>query len=412
MVPGPPRTGGPDGGNAVHRVGEVGRLGIVGTGFVARHLAMELAHRRDWHLAAVLTRRTPPVPGFPEEVLVGELDRFLDRVELVVECTGDVFWATTVIERALAAGRPVVTYDPEFHVTVGSALIERGPLTEAEGDQPGSLAALAEEAASMGFTPLVFGNMKGFLNRDPTPEDMAFWAQRQGLSLPMVTAFTDGSKLQIEQCLVGNFFGADILREELLGPAVDDLAAGARQLAEEALRVGRPITDYLLSGKLPHGVFLVCRHRPEQRAALRYLKMGDGPFYTLVKPAILVHLEAFKTLERIRAGRGPLLHNGPAPRLSVAAVAKRPLRPGERIAHGIGSFDLRGICVRIAERPDHLPIGLARDLVVRRPVGRGQVLTLEDVDLPPSRPRELWDEVRRRALAPASAPAREITAWR
>lgn len=387
---------------------EVTRLGLVGTGFVGRHLALELRRRPDWRLAAVLTRRAGPVPGFAEEELVHEIDRLIERCDIVLECTGDVLWGTSVVERALEAGRPVVTYDPELHVTTGSALVGRGMLSEAEGDQPGSLAALAEEARAMGFEPLVYGNLKGFLDRDPSPQSMAHWAERQGLSLPMVTAFTDGTKLQIEQCLVGNGLGADIVREELSGPAEADLGRGATLLAEAAERLGRPITDYLLDRGFPHGVFIVARHREEQRAALRYLKMGDGPFYTLLRPQILVHLEAFKTLERVRAGGRPLLDNSPCPHLSVATVAKRRLEPGTRIAHGAGSFELRGICVRIAERPDHLPIGLARDLVIRRRVEPGQVLSFEDVELAPSRALELWAVVRGRALA---AAGRGRTPW-
>ena len=157
---------------------------------------------------------------------------------------------------------------------------------------------------------------------------MRYWATRQGLSLPMVTSFTDGTKLQIEQCLVGNFLGADIACEGLLGPATDDLAEAAQTLAEAAQGRGGLITDYVLSSKLPHGVFVVAEHDPAQRAALHYLKMGNGPFYTLVQPNILVHLEAFKTLERVASGGQPLLHNTAQPRLSVAAVAKRALSPG------------------------------------------------------------------------------------
>ncbi|MCS7268246.1 MAG: hypothetical protein N2038_11225 [Geminicoccaceae bacterium] len=387
--------------------GEPTAIGIAGTGFVARHLACELRHRPEWRLVAVLTRRPrASVTGFPEELLVDSIDALVERSTILVECTGDVFWGTEIVARALDAGRPVVTYAAELHVTTGSAFAGRGLLTEAEGDQPGSLAALAEEARIMGFEPLVYGNLKGFLDRHPTPQAMAHWAERQGLSLPMVTAFTDGTKLQIEQCLVGNGLGADIAREELLGVACDDLGRGARALAQAAERLGRPITDYLLGAHFPHGVFLVARHREEQRAALRYLKMGDGPYYTLLRPQVLVHLEAFKTLARVRSGRGPLLDNSARPRLSVAAVAKRRLLPGTRIANGIGSFDLRGVCVRIAERPRHLPIGLARDLVVRRTVEPGQVLDMEDVELPPSRPLELWCRIRERVLAEAAEDRR------
>jgi predicted homoserine dehydrogenase-like protein len=357
------------------------QVGIAGTGFVARHFAMELARRPDWRLGPVLTRRPlDRVEGFPGDHLTDSLDALIDGAEIILECTGDVPQATRVVGRALAAGRPVLTLDPEFHVTTGSCFVGQGYLSEADGDQPGCQASLHEEAVAMGFEPLVLGNLKGFLNRTPSLEDMSYWGQKQGISLPMVTSFTDGTKLQVEQCLVGNFLGADILEPELVGPAIDDLGEAGALLGERAARHGRPVVDYVLSRRLPHGVFLVARHDPRQAAALGYLKLGDGPFYTILRPNIFVHLEVFKTLERWRRGLPPLLHNGARPHLSVAAVAKRRLSRGEFVARGCGSFELRGICVRIADEPEHLPIGLAERIRLRHDIEPGQILTLTDVE--------------------------------
>ncbi len=379
------------------------RIGVVGTGFVARHFVAELLRRPNWSLGRVLTRRLhATVEGIPDTALTDSVDALIESADIIIECTGDIGHATAVADEVLPAGKPLVTLNPEFHVTTGSAFVGRGLLTEAEGDQPGSLARLAEDAVTMGFEPLVYGNMKGFLNRLPPPDEMRYWATRQGLSLPMVTSFTDGTKLQIEQCLIGNFRRADIAAEDLLGPAVDDLDEAAALLGEAALRAGGPITDYALSAKLPHGVFIVARHDTAQSAALRYLKLGEGPFYTLVQPNILVHLEAFKTLERVASGQGALLHNTDRPHLSVAAVAKRRLLPGERIERGCGSFELRGICVRISDRPDHLPIGLANDLHIRRTVEPGQVLNMADVDLEPTIALEHWQRIAAHSIAPAA----------
>jgi predicted homoserine dehydrogenase-like protein len=298
----------------------------------------------------------------------------------------------------LDARKPVVTLNAEFHVTVGSHLVERGVLSEAEGDQPGCLAALSEEALALGFTPLVYSNIKGFLNRNPTPDDMTYWSRRNGISLPMVTAFTDGTKLQVEQCLVANGLGADIAKEELLGPAIDDLTEGAHRLAKAAARHGRPISDYLLSSQLPHGVFIVATHDERQREALRYLKMGEGPYYVLVKHNIFVHLEVFKTIERLMSGASPLLNNSTNPRVSVASIAKRRFMPGERIARGCGGFDLRGICVNMVDHPNHVPICLAVDLHVRRRVEPGQIFTMDDVELPETEALIAWQAVERRVL--------------
>ena len=377
------------------------RIGVIGTGFVARHFVHELMRREGYRLGKVLTRRPLASCGeFPvREALTDSVDALIGSSDIVLECTGDVLWATETIGKVMAAGRPVVTLNPEFHVTTGSFFVPMGLLSEAEGDQPGCQASLLEEVRELGFKPLVLGNIKGFLNRHPTPEDMRYWAERQGISLSMVTSFTDGTKLQVEQALVANGLGFDIARDELLGPATDDLKEAGRLLGEAATSLGRPVADYVLSGKLPHGVFVTGTHHGEQKEALRYLKMGDGPYYTVLRPNIFVHLEVFRTLERVARTRTPLLNNGALPTIGVAAVAKRALKPGELIERGCGSFEMRGICVRIAERPGHLPIGLAEQVRIRRRIEPGQVISMADIELPPSQALDCWKTIERSVVA-------------
>jgi predicted homoserine dehydrogenase-like protein len=99
----------------------------------------------------------------------------------------------------------------EFHVTAGSYFHGRGLLSEAEGDQPGAFAAHNQFVIEMGFGPLLYCSLKGFLDHAPSREQMMYWSAKQGISLPMVTASTDGTKVQIEQALVANALEAAIL---------------------------------------------------------------------------------------------------------------------------------------------------------------------------------------------------------
>jgi predicted homoserine dehydrogenase-like protein len=387
---------------------EIG-VGIIGTGFVARHFTYELERRPAYRLASVLTRRPlDRCQAFPrQDALTDSLDALIAASDVVFECTGDAFYAATTIGRVLDAGKPVVTLNAEFHATIGAHFVERGTLSEAEGDQPGCLAALAEDAVATGFEPLVYCNMKAFLNRDPTPEEMRYWAERQDYSIEMVTSFTDGTKVQIEQCLVANGLGAGIAKEDLIGLATGDLKAAAAELGATADRLGHPISEYILDRGLQHGVFIIARHDERQATALRNFKLGEGPYYVLIKDYCLVHLEVFKTIERVMQGRPPLLNNGALPRVGVASIAKRALRPGDLIERGCGSFDVRGSCVNIAERPGHVPICLASNMHVRRPVERGQLLTMDDVDLPETEALAAWQAIERRVLAaPRPAPQR------
>ena len=381
------------------------RIGIVGTGYIARHLLGTLMRGGEYDVSRILTRRSIfACPDFPRrDLLTNSLSELVDHADLIVECSGDPLQAAMVVDRAFDHGLPVVTMNTEFQITAGSYFVDRGVMSEAEGDQPGSLAALREEAVGMGFRPLAFVNMKGFLDLDPTPSDMRYWARRNGISLPMVTAFTDGTKLQMEQALVANGLNAEIAQPGLLGPKTDDLNEACALFAVHARRLGKPISDYVCAPGMPHGVFLVAEHDDDERDALRYLKLGDGPLYVLQKPHILIHLEIVKTIRRTFNGDVALLTNGRRPTISVAAIAKRGLMPGQCIARAIGSFEVRGEATRIDDAPDHVPIGLLQDAVVTRRVGAGEMLTFNDIELPDSLALHAWLESQRTAKVPERA---------
>ncbi len=376
------------------------RISVIGSGFIAKGFIDLLHAHPHYQLSKILTRTTIasrddlPYVAF----MTNSLDEVIAHSDLVVECTGDAIYACDTISQLVEAKIPVVTMNSEFHVTVGSFFVGKGVISEAEGDQPGVLAKLHEEAIAMGFTPLVYSNIKGFLNHTPTPEEMAYWSKKSGISLPMVTSFTDGTKVQIEQTLVANGLGAGIAKEGLLGLERDTMQAGGDLLAKEAEALGYPISDYLLSPKLPAGVFIVAKHTATQQAGLRYYKMGEGPYYVLDRTYHLCHMEIMKTVSRILEGGGILLDNSATPRISVATIAKRDLQEGEEIAKGIGSFAVRGIAVEITAHPNHLPIGLMHHAVMKRAVAKGEMITFDDVILPKTLAVSVWHDICDRVL--------------
>jgi predicted homoserine dehydrogenase-like protein len=234
---------------------------------------------------------------------------------------------------------------------------------------------------------------------------MHYWAGRNGISLDQVTAFTDGTKVQIEQVLVANGLGAEIAVAGMLGPKSETMNEGAKALAQYARENGRVISDYIVSRDWSGAVFIVAEHHDDQADYLRYYKMGEGPAYIIPQPYHLCHLEVPKTMRRVLEGGPKLLDNSYAPRYSVAAIAKNEMKPGDLIPRGMGSFTVRGSAVSIAEQPDHLPIGLMFDAVVRRPVEAGRMLTFDDVELPESLAVIAWRAIRDRALPVPAEPA-------
>ena len=82
----------------------------------------------------------------------------------------------------------------------------------------------------------------------------------------------------------------------------------------------------------------------------------------------------------------------------MAAVAKRMLTRGTRIGVGIGSFDVRGVAVRIVENVNHVPIGLVQTAVIRRTIEPEQILSFEDVELRESLALSAWLSTRKKVL--------------
>ncbi len=382
------------------------RVGVVGTGFIAVGLCVALRHLPDMSVSRLMTRRTiNSVGNVDARLLTRSLDQLIEESDVIVECSGDVLHAATVVDAAMKAGIPVVTMGSEFQVTVGSYFAGKGWLSEAEGDQPGCLAALNEEARDMGFVPLVYGNIKGFLNHHPERETMSYWSQRQGISQMQVTSFTDGTKLQIEQTLVANGLGCGIAQRGLIGTRDMPLAEGGAILAQHAKLLGHPISDYLLNAQLPPGVFITAEHPTERPEVLRYLKLGDGPYYTLLRPYHLCHLEIPRTIRRLKAGRGPLLNNSVKPKVMVAAVAKRDVPAGAVIETAIGGEEFRGEAMLIGEAQDLPPLGLLIGARIKHSLAQGQTVKLSDVEIPDSLAKTAWESVRDGSSASVVADA-------
>jgi len=362
---------------------------------------MMLEGQQDMTVSRVLTRSDiTRRADFPrQDLLVSSVNELIDNSNLVVECSGDAVYATDIIDQVMSASIPVVTMDAELQVTTGSYFVRRGFITEAEGDQPGCLAAFREDVVQMGFKPLVYGNIKGFLNHNPTKDEMEFWAKKQNISLDKTISTTDGSKVQIEQALVANGLNAGIAVPGLLGISSEDVNTGARILADRSKALGYPVSDYILSPKSPPGVFIVAEHDERQKVHLRYYKLGEGPYYTLVRNYHLCHLEIAKTIRRVLNGGGVLLNNTEHPTITVAAVAKRPLASGYVISRGVGSFDIRGIANSIADNSGHIPIGLLSDAVVIRNIEPGQMLSFSDVEIQDSLALRAWRQIEKNVIA-------------
>jgi predicted homoserine dehydrogenase-like protein len=369
-------------------------VGIVGTGGIGRGLAKLLARRTDFKISGILTRRLGLIEnlGVSQDLVTVDAEKLMESSDVIVVSTGDVIYTTYIVDLAFTYNLPVVTMDADTQVVTGSWLSQRGVLTEANGDQPGCLAALHQEVVQMGFKPLVYGNIKGFLNINPSLEDMVYWAQKQGYSLNSVTSFTDGTKLQIEQCLVANYFGLGIAKQGMIGLETSDFEKGAFALGQEAWDRQTVLSDYMISRASPPGVFITATHQEDLAAELKTYKMGDGPFYLLYKPNHLCFFEIPNTVLNLLNKKEILLDNGSVPRISVGSIAKKALKAGSVLDKAIGSMEVRGEAIEIAAHPSHVPIGLMAHARFRRNIEAGQLITFDDVEIQDSLAYKAWKD--------------------
>jgi predicted homoserine dehydrogenase-like protein len=365
------------------------KIGIVGTGFIAKGLYHALEASDNFTTSKMLTRRdTKTIEELPQEILTNSFKDFLDNSDIVFECSGDVYHATDIIMAATQANKKVVTMNSEFHVTAGTYFIKRGHyVSEADGDQPGCLARLKQEVEGMGFEPLAYVNLKGYLNPNPELEEMIYWSEKQQNALNQVISFTDGTKVQIEQAFVANGLGATIAQDGLIGATVETLY-DMDYMVRTSDKLKQPISEYVLCKGSPPGILIVAKNKIADKRpgylAFSKIRTKEDLAYVLLRPYHLCYLECINTLNKVVAGEPMLLNNTVNPTITVGAVAKKAIKKDDIITLGAGGFDVRGMAIKIEGNKDKVPICLLKNTRVIRDIEQGQLLTFDDVELEPS----------------------------
>ena len=305
--------------------------------------------------------------------------------EVVMEVTGTVSYGAEVAIRTLSAQKHLVTMNPELQATVGTELKQMADrkgvvITDVAGDQPGSLARMISHARFMGYEIVVAGNMKRYMDQYATQEQMAPWAKDKGLAVRQTTSFTDGTKQSIEMTLVANYFGFNLAKPSMIGPQIEKIEDVLTAYDFDNLPTDG-IVDYVIGRNLFPGIFLVVKHKDKhQQKYLRYLGLGDGPYYVLFEPYHLCHLEVPETIAKAVLFGHETINNSLSPVTETATYAKRDLRKGE-ILDGIGG-DLTYGAIVSAKSKDILPAGLAEGSVVTSDIKKDQPIRLRDVALP------------------------------
>ena len=133
------------------------------------------------------------------------------------------------------------------------------------------------------------------------------------------------------------------------------------------------------TGKVAPGVFVIVTSTdPRIRVVMKFLSMGDGPYYTFYRPYHLCNVETPVSIaEAVIYGESTIVSK----RLvsEVAALAKRDLKAGETVGEiGCADFFGRITLYEEAHAQKAIPLGLVPGGKVLREIARGEMLTAEN----------------------------------
>lgn len=329
-------------------------------------------------------------------------------VEIVIECTGNPIAAVDHCLTAFQQGKHVINVTVEADAFCGPGLAAAASkagviYSMAYGDQPALTCDLVDWARTCGFTVVAAGRGHKWLPhyRQSTPDTVwDHWgltreqAERGRLNPKMFNAFLDGSKPAIESAAIANATGLDVPTHGLTFPpgSAEDIPTLMRPRAiggclerEGMVEVISCVTHE--GEPIPYdirkGVWVCFRGDSDyiRNCFEEYKVITDptGRYMALYKKWHLIGLELGVSVASVglrkEATGAAIAFKG-----DVVALAKRDLTIGE-ILDGEGGYTVAGGLrpASISVAGQFLPLGLAHNAKLVRPVKEGVPVTYADV---------------------------------
>lgn len=394
------------------------RVGLVGAGYMGRGIALQLLTAMPgFRLVGISNRnveqaerayRDAGVDRFRSVSSPAELEQAMQAgayavtddpsvlccaggVEAIIETTGEVEFGARVALDAVTHGKHLVLMNAEVDSTVGPILKVHADrhgvvYTYTDGDEPGVAMNLFRFVDSIGYRPVLMGQIKGFLNRYRNPDTQREFAERHKQKPAMVASFADGSKLAIESTIIGNATGFRPGKRGMYGHECGHVKDLLGLFSDKDFEHGG-LVDFVLGAEPHTGAFVMgYNDEPVKKAYMKYFKMGDGPYYMFYTPYHLPHLQLPHSVARAVLFNDPTLTPRGAPVCDTVSVAKRDLKAGETL-DGMGGFTCYGLVdsYETCSKERFLPIPISIGCRLKRDIAKDQPISYNDVELPTGR---------------------------
>ncbi len=311
------------------------------------------------------------------------------HIDVVIDATGRPGVGAEIGMVAMEHGKHLVMMNVEADVTIGALLKREAKrlgvvYTLGAGDEPSSCMEIINFVAAQGYEIVAAGKGKNNpLNIDATPDAYMDEATRRNMNPRMLVEFVDGSKTMVEMAAISNATGLVPDMPGMHGPAAtrDELATTLIPKKDGGLLSRSGVVDYSIGKGVAPGVFVVAK-APHERIHERLsdLKMGQGPYFTFIRPYHLTSLEVPSSCARAVLYGTADMQPFDTPVSEVCAVAKKDLKPGDKL-DAIGEYTYRAWIMTVGDAAKNggVPCGLLEGGKVTAAIKKGELLTNKNV---------------------------------
>ena len=323
----------------------------------------------------------------------------LDQIDVIVDATGSTYEGAKIASSAIKAKKHIVSLNVECDVVIGPILtkmaMEAGICyTGIAGDEPGSVKELYDFAKFLGFDVLAIGKGKNNpLDLEANNESVLEEAKLKGLSPYMLATFVDGSKTMEELTMMCNATGfePDVIGAHGISSDLNDLANKLKLKSDGGLLNDYKIADFVFG--IAPGVFVMVKAEHELiDYEMKFLKVGQGPYYILYRPFHLTSIEVPITIAQAFFYNVPTICSlAEKPFADTVAVAKIDLKAGDNLDRPGGKSCYGTITTyKDSINRNLLPYGFINpEAKLVRDLKKGDFISYDDVILPDSKLLEL-----------------------
>ena len=382
------------------------KVGLVGAGQMGQGIVAQVSKMYGVDLVCIIDKNKKQLDIASDrykkhkenKILSSDSIAALDNVELdiVIEATGTPAAGAIVAKNVLNRGINLILLNVETEATIGLALRKEAEknnaiVTVADGDEPVAALDLYNFATELSFEVISIGKGKNNpFNTFATPSSLTKEASIKQMNPKMLTSFVDGTKTMVEMAALANFldFNIDVDGMHGIEATYENINQHYIPKKDGGLLNNSQVVDFAFG--IAPGVFAVIYSEDDYvNYEMKYLKMGEGPYWTLARPYHLTSLEIPRTIRHIMLEKYSKL-SAKSWNVEVVAYAKQDIEPGTNLG-SIGGDYIYGKAQKLSSSKGLLPIGIAEDNIATKAISKGNPIAVEDVDAQDNELCEYWN---------------------